>query len=279
MLPVFAHGQIIQSSTFFEPDFRARRPGATTGLLTVAPNLTPYTVNNSSGNTAWSHTATGFVQTRANITDPLFGTVLANADVQLAAYTETTGDSLVFGREITTSATLAGIPVGGQGDALNTLVGGLAGASVLYSWSADATVSGLAIVPDQLYQVSFNVSSSSGLPVNLLSSATFGISTVGVTGDFVNNAQLLNLLNIVSVGNSADSDVYTLTFQSSQALSELEFNFAATSGVGVSALGGTAANQNVLTFSGFEVVAVPEPSTTGLVMLCGVVGLMRRRRC
>jgi len=279
MVPFFAHGQIIQSSSFFDPDFRARRPGATSGLLNLSANLNPYDVTQSSGNTSWTHSATGFVQTRTNVTAPITGTLIANLDAQLAAYTETVGDTLVFGREITTSASLLGIPVLGQDTALSGLVSGLAGASVLYSWNANSTVSGLAIAPNQLYQVSFNVNSASGLPVNLLSSSTFNITTSGVTGDFTNNAQLLNLLNVVSVGSAASNGVYSLTFQSNQALDHLDFNFAATSGVGVSALGGTAANQNVLTFSGFNVVAVPEASSASLVMLCGVIGLMRRRRC
>jgi len=277
MIPFFAHGQVIQSSSFFDPDFRARRPGATSGLVNLAANLNPYSVTLSSGNVSWTHSATGFVQTRTDVTAPIVGTI-ANLDVQLAAYTQTVGDSLVFGREITTSATLAGIPVAGQDTALSGLVSNLAGASVLYSWNANATVSGLAIAPNQLYQVSFNVNSASGLPVNLLLSSTFNITNSGITGAFTGNPQLLNLLNVVNLGNSASSGLYTLTFQSNQALDHLDFNFAATTGVGVSGLGGTALNQNVLTFSGFNVAPVPEASSASLVMLCGVIGLMRRRR-
>ncbi len=54
--------------------------------------------------------------------------------------------------------------------------------------------------------------------------------------------------------------------------------FIVFSGVGVSALGGTEPNQEVLTFSGFDLTLIPEPGTTPLIALLGTILLTLRRR-
>lgn len=262
LAPGAMFGQIIQSSEFFDPDFKVRRPSAGGILsLTVDNNLFPVepVPTQTSGNITWGHQAGGHVEV---------GTILASVD--LAAFTETTGDSLVFGRELNTSGLLGN---------LEPLLDDVAGASVLYSWNSNATVTGLTIVPDQLYQVSFTVTSGAGLPVDVLADATFGITTEGVTGASNESAALLDLLGIISTGASSDTGEFTFTFQSDQNLSSLDFNFMASTGLGADLLGGVDENENVLTFSGFNVEAIPEPSSA---VLSGVfVGLLalRRRRC
>jgi len=254
---------IIDSNSFFDPDFKVRRFGATSGTVNLSVNNTSISQTSAPGTYQWTHSAGGHVQART------FIPVVANLDVQLAAYTRTRNDSLVFGREFTSTAQLLGGIVD-VGDEVEGLVNQVAGASVLYKWDSTATVSGLAIVPDQLYRVDFSVTSGSGLPANILNAATFGITTSGITGASNQSAQLLNVLDLLTIGSDSSTGNFSFLFKSDQNLSALDFNFAATSGVGVKLLGGTLGNQNVLTFSGFQVAAVPEPGTATMCggMLC-----------
>lgn len=272
--PVTAIAQtIIDSPSFYDPDFKVRKAGASSGILSLSVDNTPVSGSNSSGNQSWTHSAGGHAQVRSQI---VIGIPLANLDAQLAAYTQTIGNSLVFGREITTDVELLGIV--NAGPVLAGLVNDVAGASVIYNWDSTATVSGLAIVPDQLYRVDFTVTSGSGLPVDVLDSATFGITTAGITGASNESTTQLNLLGILPIGDDSSIGNYSFVFQSDQNRSALDFNFAASTGVGVDLLGGTASNQNVLTFSGFQVTAIPEP---GSLALCGVFAgfiTLRRRR-
>ncbi len=258
---------LIDSGSFYDPDFKVRRDGATSGTLTLSVNNTPVEATNSTAVVSWTHSAGGHAQVRTSIP-------LANLDAQLAAFTQTVNDSLVFGREITTDAEILGIV--NVGPALQGLVNEVAGASVIYNWQSDATVSGLVIVPNQLYQVDFSVTSGGGLPVDVLQSANFGITTAGVTGASNESAALLNLLDIVTVGNSSSTGNFSFTFKSSQSLSALDFTFDASTVAGVSLLGGTAANQNVLTFSGFQVTSIPEPGS--LTLAAFAIGMMTLRR-
>lgn len=268
---------LIEGPSFYDPDFKVRRPGATSGLLNLNVNNTSVSGNQTSGNSSWTHSAGGLAQVRANLT--VLSVPVANADVQLAAYTETTGDSLVFGRELSTEVTLLGGSTGGLNTFVDGLVNDVVGASVLYNWKSDASISGLAIAPNQLYQVNFNVTSGNGLPVNVLDSSTFGITTAGVTGASNESAQLLDLLGLLSIGSNSSTGQFSFNFKSATALESLDFSFAATTGVGVSALGGQAENQNVLTFSGFEVVQIPEPSALLMLSLSlGGICFLRRRR-
>src|SRR5688572_7722155 len=112
----YSQTPIIDSASFFDPDFRARRAGATSGIFAVTVTNTATTATNPIGTPStkpiWNHSASGFAQTRSQFN---IGTILvpiqANLDVQLAAYTETKNDTLVFGREITTKADVLGIPL------------------------------------------------------------------------------------------------------------------------------------------------------------------------
>lgn len=263
---------IISSSSFYDPDFKVRRDGATSGVLNLTATNTPVSGSNAVGNPKWTLSAGGHAQVRTNI--PL----VANLDAQLAAYTATVNDTLVFGREITTQAQLLGGLVDVSSD-LQGLTNQLAGASLTYNWEASSVVSGLAIVPDQLYQVSFDVTSGAGLPVNLLSSSSFGITTPGITGASNQSASVLNLLGLVSLGSGSSTGNYNFIFKSNQNLSALTFDFAATSIANVSALGGTAGNQNVLTYSNFQVNAIPEPGSLAIVgASIGIFALRRKRR-
>jgi hypothetical protein len=262
---------VINSDSFFDPEFKIRRNGSAS-LIALTVTNDDVSATQSNATRSWTNTAGGHAQIRASV--PL----IANVDVQLAAYTQTINDTLVFGREITTDVQLLGVI--DAGPTVQGLVNQVAGASVLYNWESDSTISGLAIAPDQLYRVDFSVTSGSNLPVGLLESMDFGITSTGITG--VNNgssATVLNLLDLITIGAGSDSENVSFYFTSDQARTSLDFNFAATSGVGVSLLGGTAPNQNVLTFSGFSVTAVPEPSS---VALCGafvtMLGLRRRRQ-
>ena len=264
---------IIESNSFFDPDFKVRRNGANSGILNLSVNNTPFSQTSTPGTHVWTHSAGGHAQVRTQLT--ALGIPLANLDAQLAATTQTTGNSLVFGREITTTAQILGGIID-VGDELEGLTNQVAGASVLYNWNSTATISGLAIVPDQLYRVNFTVTSGAGLPVDVLDAATFGITTAGISGASNQSSQLLNLLDILSVGNNSSTGNFSFLFKSNQNRSALDFNFAATTGVGVNLLGGTANNQNVLTFSGFQVTAIPEPGT--IAMGSGMICFLAFRR-
>lgn len=275
--------QLIDAPEFFEPDFKVRRTGTNVGTLALTVTNTPVSsAPTTSGDVTWTHSAGGFAQVGTTLGIPAIppltpAVTLARVDAQLAAYTQTVNDTLVFGREISTDVELLGVV--DLGSTVQNLTNQVAGASVLYNWESSATVSNLLIAPDQLMRVSFTVTSGSGLPVNLLSSADFGITTPGVTGASNESAELLDLLSILSIGSGSSTGNFSFDFRSSSAITELDFLFEASTGVGVSALGGTAGNQNVLTFSNFEVSAVPEPSVALLSTVCvGVLALRRRRR-
>lgn len=255
---------IVSSSDFFDPDLRARRAGAAAGLFSVVIDNTFETASASGSPTSWEHSAGGFAQARASL-------LTLTVDAQLAAYTETTADTLVFGREITVEAPLG---IGGLSGTVNSVTG----AAIDYSWQANAEVTGLTINPGQLYQVDFTVTSGAGLPVGVLNSSTFGITTAGVTGASNESAQLLNVLNLLSIGSDSSTGDFSFVFQSDTALSQLDFEFAADSIADVSLLGGTAGNQNVLTFSGFSVTQVPEPSSILMSGVAGILLLIRRRK-
>lgn len=257
LLPASIFAQTITSADFFNPDFRARREGAATGLFSVTVSNSFETANSAGSPTSWEHSAGGFAQARASLF-PL------SVDAQLAAYTQTTGDTLVFGREITINAPLG---IGGLSNTVNSVTG----AAIDYSWQASAEVTGLTITPGQLYQVDFTVTSGAGLPVGVLDSSTFGITTAGVTGASNESAQLLNVLNLLSVGNSSSTGDFRFVFKSDTPLNKLDFEFAANTLANVSALGGTAGNQNVLTYSGFTVTQIPEPSA---ILMSGIAGIM-----
>ena len=258
--PGLVFGQtLVDSDSFFNPDFRARRPGSP-GVISLEVNNAVYRpASQSSGNVTWSHGAGGFAQAG----------VIAVGDVQLAAFSETRDDSLVFGRELTTSGALA---------LLQPAVNSVVGANILSTWSSQATVAGLAIVPDQIYEVRFTVTSGVNLPVNLLDSMSFGITNPEVEGAFGANAQLIDLLGLVTLGTGSSSGDFAFQFTSSSALSSLDFDFEATSAVSLGLLGGIAGNQNVLTFSGFEVVAVPEPNALALGGVFASLAILWRKR-
>ncbi|MES2474196.1 MAG: PEP-CTERM sorting domain-containing protein [Verrucomicrobiota bacterium] len=274
-IPALGHAQtLIDSGQFFDPDFSVRRFGATSGTLALTVTNLPTSGSASSGNVSWTNSAGGHAQVRSQLSLGIIP--LANLDAQLAGYTRIAQDSLIFGREITTDAEILGaIDVG---PALQGLIGDVAGASVLYNWQAGATVSGLSIAPDQLYQVNFTVTSGNGLPVDLLQAAAFGITTVGISGANNESATSLNLLNLITLGTDPSVGNFSFNFRSDTDLSALDFSFAAASVADVSLLGGTGPNQNVLTFSGFQVQAIPEPGTTGLLMTFLGLTLLRRKR-
>ncbi|MEO5715286.1 MAG: hypothetical protein ABIT37_17540 [Luteolibacter sp.] len=243
-IPGTAFAQMIDS-TFFDPEFRVRRPGSNAAVVLAIPINNQYSGHDIDNK--WTHSAGGFVQVK----------LLGLADAQLAAYTETTNDSLVFGREIAT--TLVGTDLS---NALNSL----AGAGVAYSWESTTQVP-LIINQDELYRVDFDVTSGANIPVSLLNSASFEITTAGITNASNASTTALNLLDLVAIQNGTDTGHFSFTFKSTSNLSALDFKFAASNPVGLGLLGGTLGDKNVLTFSGFQVTAVPEPS--GLA-LCGL---------
>lgn len=257
--PTLALSQsIINTGAFFDPDFEARRPGAG-GIALIVNNDEYRPASQSSGNVTWSHGAGGFAQAGVEFV----------GGVELAAYAGTTGDTLVFGRELTTDGILL---------LLQPAIDLVVGASVLSTWSSQATVNGLTILPGQVYEARFTITSGPNLPVNLLDSMTFGITNDEISGVSSSSAELLDLLGVVTLGAGESTGDYAFQFTSSAALSSLTFSFDASSVVSLGLLGGAPGNQNVLTFSGFEVVPIPEPGSLGLASMAGALLFIRRTR-
>jgi hypothetical protein len=261
-LPSLALSQtIINSTEFFNPAFKARRSvNAGFIALNIDPALYSVTSTPSTGeNVAWSHGAGGLAEIGL--------TTVGN--VQLAAFTETTGNSLVFGRELTTNLLL--------GD-LDPLISSVVQANVLSTWSSQATVTGLNILQGQVYEARFNLSSGAGLPLDFLETICFGITNEGISGVSQSSAVLVDILGLVTIGDSPDSGSYAFQFTSNVNRDSLSFSFDAESKASLGLLGDTEGNMNVLTFSGFEVVAVPEPNSFALASLTGTALLLRRKR-
>ncbi|MEP2775446.1 MAG: hypothetical protein ABJQ29_09630 [Luteolibacter sp.] len=272
LLPMSAIGQTtIETPGFYEPDFKVRRAGAENGLFVAQINNILESGSGTSGSISWNLGAGGFVQARTEV--PL----ALEVDAQLASFTQLTDDTLVFGREITTEANVLGVI--SAGNLLQNTLNSVLGMSVVYNWQAQASVTGLTIVPDQLYRVDFTVTSGSGLPVGVLESAKFGITTAGVTGASGESAQALDVLGLLTLGSDSSTGDFSFLFKSTELVNidQLDFSFAAGSTVGVNALGSTEGNQNFLTYSGFKVTQIPEPSL-GILGCIGIALFAMRRR-
>lgn len=287
ILPSAVNAQnLIDSGAFFSPNLTVRQPGVTSGLLNVvATNATETTTSGP-----WTGGAGGLIQARTQLNGTQLGglaALLGNTnillvDAQLYSETATTGNSLVFRRNIYTDVDvlIASNVLDGLGLNLNTIanttVNSLVSANAVYNWSASRSVAA-PILAGQLYQVSFDVTAAAGLPAGVIESLTFGIDNDTVTGAGNEAATLLNVLGILDIGNGQDTGRFEFTFQSSSDLSSLDFVFAADSVVGASLLGGTGA-QDYLTFTNMAVVAIPEPAAAGLAGIGMLLGILRRRR-
>lgn len=252
---------LISSTDFFDPDYEARRPGGGIAVV-VDVNTTLYTPGaQSDGDVTWNHSAGGLVQTR----------VLGLVDIQLAAYTETIGNSLVFGRELTTS--LLGL------DLLNAvpgLVSDVVGASAINSWATTSTVNNLTLNEGVLYSVQFDVSAGSGLNLSALSDANFSLLSGGLAIQDINTTTTLDVLSLLTLGGGTTSIDFQF-YAPSGGADELTFAFDAATIANVSLLGGITGNQTVLEYSNFSVAPVPEPGSLALASL-GVIFILRRRR-
>lgn len=253
-----SYGQNFDSGAFFAPNLRVQHAKAE-GVVSLELDNSLISGNETSGNVTWTHGAGGYAG----------ATVSVVAGVHLSAYTETTGSSLVFGRSL---------EVDGVIGLLGTQVSSVVNADLFSTWSSTAEVSGLNIQANQLYRVTFDVNSGSNLPVTLLDSASFGISSAGVTSFGGDSSGLIDLLGIVTIGDDADVGQVSLLFSSSTDRSDLEFQFDANSLVKLGLLGGVEGNGNVLTFSNIQVETIPEPSAFALsAIFAGGLALRRRR--
>lgn len=255
---------LISSADFFNPDFEARRPGGNNVLdLTITAGL--YNPGSqTAGNVTWTHQAGGLVQAG----------LAGIADVQLAAYTRTQANSLVFGREL--EMDLLGLP--DLGGLLTGVVSSVTGASAINQWSSAADVGGLSLGEGVLYSASFTVTAGSGINLNALSSANFSLLSGGTVIENINSVETLNVLDLLTVGGGL-ANVNFLFYAPAGGADELTFEFDAATIANVSLLGSITDNQEVMTFSNFSVAPVPEPGSLMLASVGFLVLLRRRRPC
>lgn len=238
----------------------------------------------SAGDVTWNHQAGGLVQAGLTVANPLYlGPILTPSvpptvqvvDVQLAATTQTIGNSLRFGRVLETNL-LAGSALLDllAPNALNDLTNSVVGASVANQWASSATLSNLTLDQGVLYSASFTVNTS-GLNLSALSSANFSLTSGGTVIDSVNSDSLLNLLDVLQIGGGLATIDYQ--FYAPASTDELTFNFSAQAVADVGLLGGITDNQTVMEFTGFSLAPVPEPGSLALASI-GFMVLLRRRR-
>ncbi|MBB5037650.1 PEP-CTERM sorting domain-containing protein [Prosthecobacter dejongeii] len=254
---------LISSSDFFNPDFEARRPGAG-GVIALTVDTTLYNPGSqSAGNVTWTHQSGGLVQAGISLV----------ADVQLAAYTQTIGNSLVFGRDL--DVNLLSLP--DLGGLLTGTVNSVTGASAINSWDSSATVANLSLSEGVLYSASFNVASGAGLNLAALSAANFSLLSGGIPIENINAVETLNVLNLLTIGGG----LATIDFQfyAPAGADDLTFEFDAATVANVNLLGTITDNQTVLSFTNFSVAPVPEPGSLALAAVGFMVILRRRRPC
>lgn len=255
---------LLSTNDFFDPDFTARRPGAS-GSVTLGINTTLFTPTaQTEGDVTWSHSAGGLVQTR----------VLGLVDIQLAAYTQTNGNSLIFGRELETN--LLGLDLGGV---VSGLVTDVVGASAINSWSSTATVANLNLSQGVLYSASFDVQAGAGINLSALSSANFTLLNGGSPIQNINSELTLDLLDLLNLGSGATD--FEFQFYAPAGLDDLGFRFDAATIADVELLGGITGNdpQVVMEISNFSVTPVPEPGSVVLTALGFLILLRSRRPC
>lgn len=258
---------LISSTDFFNPDFEARRPGGS-NVIDVTVNTNFYTpASQTAGNVTWTHSAAGLVQAGLELIVPL-------ADVQLAAYTRTQGNSLIFGRQLDVSLLGSPDPLG-----LSTLVGQVTGASAVNAWSSTAAVTNLNLSEGVLYSVTFDVNAGSGLNLTALSSANFSILNNGVPIQNIESSQLLNVLSLLTAGSGVADDATFQFYAPAGGVNNLSFQFGATTLADVDLLGSITDNQTVMEITNFSIAPVPEPGSLALASLGFMILLRRRRLC
>ncbi|TDU81518.1 putative secreted protein with PEP-CTERM sorting signal [Prosthecobacter fusiformis] len=263
---------LISSPSFFNPDFEARGT-AGSDLLNLQVDTSTQFQNavptQTAGNVSWTHTAQGLVQAGLRVDILFIETQIA--DVSLAAYTATQGNTLVFGRELNVNTLL-----GGYNALVNGVVSNVVGASAINQWNSVADVSGISLSEGVLYSASFNVATGAGLNLNALSSANFSLLSGGVAIENINSVETLNLLDLIGIGGSTTSIAFEF-YAPVGGADELTFVFDADTIANVQLLGGISGNQTVMEFSNFSVAPVPEPGSLALASV-GFIMLTRRRR-
>ncbi|WP_234037999.1 PEP-CTERM sorting domain-containing protein [Roseibacillus ishigakijimensis] len=273
---------------FFEPSGLRAQP-STAGLLTV--NNVPDIVGGSSGFMGWSHSAGGAVGVNAGVN---LGFPVGNVDVAhvgISTYAETTGSSLVFGRNQEISTLLSGslvgtvlgfLGVGSVGEAVDGVVADLVasgtGLQVLSDWNSTATVAA-PVTAGQEWEVSFMMTKGASLldiTSVLGSGPTLTISGSG--GAYTSTIDLLGLLDINLLNNSPQEVSFTFEVDSDSPNLEMEFDMSSLANIALLNAGADG-DTAVMSFSDItltEVTPIPEPSTAILGLLG--LGLVARRR-
>ena len=279
LVTLSANASTLVTNNLFDVVTKVRKPGSTEALVVAIADTTPHTVISSgiSGATNWSKTVTGFTQSRVGTPEVTVNTPLGPvttpaetlADAQLAAYISMDGTSLTFGREITTDIVKIQ-------SSLDEAINAIAAVSPLQTWSSTATV-GANIVAGTTYQVTVDITTGSGLPADLISSAQIGVVGVGIQDTHNSAFTKLNLVDLIVLGDDLTGTA-TFEFIPTEEMNSIGFEFSAEAVADVSAFGGVAGNQDLLTFNNLIVAPVPEPSTSllGITAACLLMGTRRR---
>jgi len=220
-------------------------------------------VVDSSGSTTgtsgvWSLTAQGGTNISA------LGTIVDQSGAQTAL----TGTSLQFNRDNGPNTTLLGL----LGSSTN----------LQYAWSATATFSGFTYAANSQYNLSFHVDGSNGLLQGLSGvNPTFTAEFVDGSGTpltLANGTTSTNLAGLLGLGLSSGDFTVTLNTGSVAPTGTVGIRFLGDATV--NSVASTLITNNLATVSNMslDVTPVPEPTGAGLVMVCGVCVMFRRRR-
>lgn len=276
-----AHGQAptnIIPEGFFGTTDKVRQPNDDLGSAVANINLAiaeialytdllkanPYTGDSEfNGAVTWTHSAKGLIYAYASLLFPLL-------EADIFAQTHTNGNSLVFSRHLEVD--------GAAGPVLDAVLSNVLGLSVINEWSSTAHIEFDApLTAGQYYSIQFAINTNGGLPVEVISGASFSVASGGTVIHRAGGDQLLDLLGLIGIGTNLSNGMAEFTFLALTDLDSLDLTWTAATVADVSLLGTPEENQHIMSFSNLTVTPVPEPASALLFLIGGALILRRSR--